>query len=279
MKTYVLTILRGVGQVMFQNNALTGLLFLIGIFLNSWILGIGAILGTIISTNSASILKYDKGDIDNGLYGFNGTLVGIAVWFFFPISIYTIIFLIIGSYLSTIIMNVMKKRISAFTAPFVISTWLVILIISLLNLAPAISSTLAESSSLNLFSALTKGVGQVMFQGSIITGLIFIIAILVNSRVSAGYAIYGSIIGAVFALVLALPLDMINIGLFGYNAVLCAIALGDDSWKGLIFVTVAVLLSVLLNYWIGNIGIITLTAPFVLATWISLLAKKHVRII
>ena len=29
------TLLRGVGQVMFQNNPITGLLFLVGIFINS----------------------------------------------------------------------------------------------------------------------------------------------------------------------------------------------------------------------------------------------------
>ena len=33
------TLLRGVGQVMFQNNPLTGLLFLVGIFVNSFKLG------------------------------------------------------------------------------------------------------------------------------------------------------------------------------------------------------------------------------------------------
>ncbi|MDP2944337.1 MAG: urea transporter, partial [bacterium] len=37
MVSYFKIILRGVGQVMLQNNALTGLLFLVGIFYNSWL--------------------------------------------------------------------------------------------------------------------------------------------------------------------------------------------------------------------------------------------------
>jgi urea transporter len=261
---------------MLQNNALTGLLFLVGIFYNSWILGLGAIIGAIISTNSASILKYSKEDIDNGLYGFNGALVGVAVLFFFEINIFSIILIIAGSFLSTVAMCEMKKRIPAYTAPFVISTWVVILIIKFFNLVPFISSASLQANSLNLFSTISTGVGQVMFQGSIITGLIFIIAILINSRTSAIYAVYGSLLGGLFALLLSLPLDMINVGLFGYNAVLCGIALGTKKWSGFVFATFAILLSVLINYWLGGWGIITLTAPFVIATWIILLIKNEV---
>ena len=69
---------RGIGQVMFQNNALSGLLMLIGIFLNSWQMGLLAVSGNIISTSTGRISGYDRDDIKNGLYGFNGTLVGIA---------------------------------------------------------------------------------------------------------------------------------------------------------------------------------------------------------
>ncbi|MFA5995560.1 MAG: urea transporter [Patescibacteria group bacterium] len=122
MSNCIKIILRGVGQVMLQNNALTGLLFLAGIFYNSWLMGLGAIAGNIISTISAKFLKYSDEDIKNGLYGFNGTLVGIAIWFFFEVNIYTVIAIIIGAVLSTVIMQTMKKRMPAFTAPFVIAT-------------------------------------------------------------------------------------------------------------------------------------------------------------
>ena len=66
---------RGIGQVMFQNNALSGLLMLVGIFLNSWQLGVLAVGGNIISTLAACISGYGRDDIKNGLYGFNGTLI------------------------------------------------------------------------------------------------------------------------------------------------------------------------------------------------------------
>ena len=259
---------------MLQNNVLTGLLFLAGIFYNSWLMGLGAIAGNIISTISAKFLKYSDEDIKNGLYGFNGTLVGIAIWFFYGFNFSTTIAIIIGSVLSTVIMHAMKAKIPAFTAPFVISTWVVMLSIKLLNLIPFLLSSLLQNNSLNLLSTVSMGVGQVMFQGNIITGILFFLAILVNSRTAAIYALYGSLLGGLFAILLTLPLAMVNIGLFGYNAVLCGIALGTKKWAGFILATLAILLSVLLNYGLDKIGIITLTAPFVIATWVALMVKS-----
>lgn len=274
MKQHLKTILRGIGQVMLQNNALTGLLFLVGIFYNSWIMGLGALLGNIAGTISAKFLKYSKEDIENGLYGFNGTLVGIAIWFFFDVNIATTGAIVIGSVLSTIIMQIMKKRMPAFTAPFILSTWIIMFGINFLHLAPAIATTALTDSSLHLFSTASMGFGQVMFQGNIITGIIFFLAILVNSNLSAGYALYGSLLGGIFALLLPIPFSAINLGLCGYNAVLCGIALGDKKWRAFILATFAIILSVLINYGLGTIGVVTLTAPFVLATWIVLLIKN-----
>lgn len=271
-------IFRGIGQVMLQNNILTGVLFFIGILFNSWLLAVGAILGNIIGTTSAILLKYPQNKIDEGLFGFNGTLVGIAILFLFKLNIYTFIIIIIGSILSTIMMYEIDKREKpAYTSPFCISTWIMILLIGLINLAPFLPSSLDQYSFLNIFSATTMGLGQVMFQGNVITGLIFLLAILINSRISAIYALYGSILGTIFAIMISLPLSAINIGLFGYNAVLCGIALGGKKFSSFIYATIAIIISVLLNYWLKDMGIITLTAPFVLSTWVLLILKKYLK--
>jgi len=54
----------------------------------------------------------------------------------------------------------------------------------------------------------------------------------------------------------------------GYNAILCAIALTGKSWQDFLWITMAIILSTLLNIGLGLTGIITLTAPFVLVTWV-----------
>ncbi|MFA6251600.1 MAG: urea transporter [Candidatus Paceibacterota bacterium] len=273
MKKFIRTILRGTGQVMLQNNALTGLLFLVGIFYNSSILGIGAILGNLISTTTAYLFKYKKEDIENGLYGFNGTLTGIAIYLYFGLNFTSIIAVILGSILSTIIMHQVKKKIPALTVPFVISTWLAILAIKIFDLVPYLSQTIQKANSFDFSSALSMSLGQVMFQGSIVTGIIFVVAILVNSRQAAIYALYGAALGSLIALVFSLPISMINIGLFGYNAVLCGVALESIKWKGFLYATITIILSVILYLIFEKLGIPALTAPFVISAWIGLRLK------
>lgn len=272
-KNFARTILRGVGQVMLQNNALTGLLFLAGIFYNSWLLGIGAILGNLASTATAYLFKYKKDDIEKGLYGFNGTLTGIAIFVFFGINFATILAVILGSIISTVIMYKITKRIQALTAPFVISTWLVILVFKLSNLVPFLNINIPQATHLDLFQAMGISFGQVMFQTSLVTGIIFLLAVLINSRLSAVYAIYGAILGSIIASIFSLPISIINIGLFGYNAVLSGIALESIKFRGFIYATIAIILSVALYVLFEKLGILALTAPFVLSAWVGLLLK------
>src|SRR5690606_37285626 len=184
-----------------------------------------------------------------------------------PISIFA---LIVASVLSTIIMKELKKVVPPFTAPFVFITWISIVVLIFVFQQPVVAPPLAQSDAFDLFSSISKGFSEVWFQDNIVTGVLFFLAILVNSRISAAYALYGSLLGALFAFVLAQPFTMITGGIFGYNAVLCAIALGNANLKAFLWVTLAILLSVVLNIGLAAMGFITLTSAFVLATWVIL---------
>lgn len=107
-----------------------------------------------------------------------------------------------------------------------------------------------------------------MFQGDTIwAGLLFLSGILINSRINACYAVLGALLSTLFAWLVGVDYAVLNAGLMGYNGVLCAIALGDKTWKGGMSAAVAVLLSVLLQIAGMEWGITTLTAPFVVAVW------------
>lgn len=60
----MLIVLKGLGQIMLQENAVTGLLFLIGIFYGSFIMGTAALLAVVCGTTTALLLKYEKSEID-----------------------------------------------------------------------------------------------------------------------------------------------------------------------------------------------------------------------
>lgn len=254
---------------MLQNSWVTGAFFLLGIFINSWMMGIGAVVGVAVGTLSAVLFKYNKEEIQNGLYGFNGALVGIALVFFFGFSITTLILGAVFAILSTYIMHfMMSKGWKPYTFPFILATWVAIILINKLSILGMVSHA-GALAKLNIFSAITEGFGQVMFQGSIIAGILFFIGIFLHSKKSALFALLGSILGMLFALGLGMPLDAISIGLFGYNAVLCAIVFAGDGKKAIVSVFVATALSVIILDGFMAFGLVALTAPFVFSTWIT----------
>lgn len=268
-------ILRGIGQVMFQNNVYSGILFLGGIFYNSWLLGLAALFGTIISTATAQILKYPKEDIQNGLYGFNGTLTGIAVLCFFEVNIVTILALILGSALSTLLMKLLQKLTPPFTAPFVLISWFLIYSLLFIFNFSLLSSPEATENTINMLTALSNSFGQVMLQENVITGLFFLLGILVNNKLMAAYALYAAVLGSLTGWLFLESISSINAGLMGYNAILCAIALTGKKRNDFLWITIAIILSTILNIGLAMTGIITLTAPFVIVTWIILELKKR----
>lgn len=264
---------RGIGQVMFQNSVWSGWLMLAGICIHSWQMGLLAIAGNMVSTSAAYFFGYERSAIKDGLYGFNGTLVGLAVGVFMKLSWETMLLLVAGSCLSTWIVRLfgLQRHVSGFTAPFILSVWAMIAFCTFC--VPEwllVSDTVAGTvQSISFVSAFSQSVGQVMFQGNGWTGLAFLVAILLNSRIGTFYAVLGSMLSIPLAMFLGVEADIMNMGLMGYNGVLGAMALGDRTWKGLREAVCAVILSVALQLLGMNAGIPTLTAPFVLSVWFT----------
>lgn len=269
------SILRGIGQVILQNNPFSGLLFLIGIFFNSWILGLAALSGALISTLTAHFLKYSKENIENGLYGFNGTLCGIALCFFYDISLVSILALIVASIISTPIFFYFKRVLPPYTAPFILSTWLVMLLMKYIFKVQIIDGEVVHTV-LEFLQASFNSFGQIMFQENWLTGLFFLLGIMLNSKSTALYAMYAAVLSILIGLLISQPISNINAGIMGYNAILCIIALEDERWTTMLWGTLAVLLSVFINILLSKMNIITLTAAFVLSTWLVLMLKKMI---
>ena len=278
IRNFAEIILRGISQIFLLNNVITGILFLAGAFYNSWLIGIGVIIGVLTGTVTALILKYKRDDINQGLYGYNGALVGLATVYFFGFNMPSVIALFFGAVLSSIIMHCMiKRKFPPFTAPFIISTWIVMAIVLTLKIMPLKATQLPNASNLEIIPALSRGIGQVMFQENIITGIILFIGILVCSRISALYALLGTGIGVVVSFMCSFPLSMITAGLFGFNGVLCGIALSGKKWHHGILAIASIVVSVFVMFGMSRLGIITLTAPFVISAWLVLLVSNALR--
>jgi urea transporter len=127
--SFISTILKGVGQIMLQDNIITGLLFLIGIFYGSYIMGLAALLATICGTATAYLFKYSKAEIEQGLYGFSAALVGVAVMLFLKPVFWAWLLVVLGSVVAAMLQHfAIKRKFPAYTFPFVFVTWVILLI-------------------------------------------------------------------------------------------------------------------------------------------------------
>lgn len=273
-------LLLGFSQVFLLQSALSGVLILAGLFCNSWQLALLALLGCLVSRSVAALWRDTKSEIADGLYGFNGTLVGIAIGVYWEISWLSILLLVLGAALSTWLARTFRRhaQLPGLTAPFIIAVW-VLLLVSLL--APQGVGLLDSTAQLEegqsqwrmLGVALGDSVGQVMFQANVLTGVLFFLAIAWESRRKALYTLLGVLIP-----MLAIPFVPETVwreGLLGYNAVLCAIYWASTSERRLLYAVVSVVLSVLLELLALYAGLIPLTAPFVLSVWIVWLWSRR----
>ena len=300
-QNFILVYLRGAGQVMFQNNSLTGLLFLIGIFWGAYEarmvpVGVGALVGLFFGTVTAYALKVPKADIEAGLHGYNGILVGCALPTFFAPTPLLWLYIVVGSVFSTVIMLAVADvfrtwKVSAMTGPFVFTTWFLMLaaynfghleITSLPHAALPVAGAAVTNFDIDLIQfckASLAGVSQVFLINNWITGIIFLIALAVSSIPAAIFALCASMLAVGTALLMGASTPAIISGLYQFSAVLTGIGLGTTfykpNWRVACYAVLGTVFTVVaqgaLNVPLNAVGIPTLTFPFVIAAWLFLL--------
>ncbi|WP_175622733.1 urea transporter [Chryseobacterium schmidteae] len=268
-------LLKGLGQIMLQENSVTGFLFLVGIFYGSLTMGVAALLATISGTVTAFLLKYDKAEINKGLYGFSAALVGVAIMLFLKPVFISWIILVIGSALATVIQHFfMKRKIPVFTLPFVLITWLILFFTNNYCTDLLSEASITTFSSINYFTVGFNGYGQVIFQDNLISGVLFFIAVFISSPISALYGFIGAVLSAIIAFSISAPIADISIGLFSFNAVLCTIVFAGNQIKDSIWVIISILLSLVISLLMFKFNFTQLTFPFVLASCTTLFVKN-----
>ncbi|XP_065511611.1 urea transporter 2-like [Caloenas nicobarica] len=237
-------ILRGTSQVMFVNNPLSGLIILVGLFIqNPWWMLTGC-TGTTVSTLTALALGQDRSAIAAGLHGYNGILVGLLMavysdkgnyywWLLPPVAIISMSCPILSSALGSI---VSKWDLPVFTLPFNIALTLYLAATGHYNpffpttlIKPVASVPNITWSTINvplLLQSIPVGVGQVYGCENPWTGGIFLAALLVSSPLICLHAAIGSTVGMFAALSIASPFNSIYLGLHNYNCALACIAIG-----------------------------------------------------
>jgi len=303
--------LRGVGQVCFMNNPVTGLAILVAMFVGEAWLGFAGALGVIVSTASALLIGMDRGAIRAGLFGFNGVLVGAGLSLFLQPDwdALVIVWIVVGAFFSTILHAALASifvgawKVPPFTLAFNFMTLLFLIgAINFANgrtgglIAPADAQVTAGSVSNTLRSAtdaatannlegvvnaLFRGISQLFFANSIVSGIIIVAGLAVCSRIAALFALVGSAVGMLTGLAVGASGIAIYNGLWGFNSFDACLAIG-----GVFFVLtarsafLAVACAVLAALLFGAIaslftpwGLPALTLPFCFATLAFVLLK------
>lgn len=267
--------LKGIGQIMLQDNAITGFIFLIGIFYGSVWMGFSVMLASLVGTIAATLLKYDKANIDKGIYGFSAALVGAAVILFLKPMVISCLLIVAGAVIATWLQQFFfLQKIPVFTLPFVVVTWAILFISHYFFPSLLSSSTSHTIATNNYFIVAFKGFAQVIFQDSFFSGILFFIAVFISSPTSTLYGLAGSLVSTILALYFHTPVEHVAIGIFGYNAVLSAIVFAGNKFSDCIWATISVLFSLLISMIMFHYEVIQLTFPFVVAAGITLMIKN-----
>ena len=266
--------LRGIGQVMFQDHAGTGLLFLIGIAWASPLMGVGAVIGAIIGPAVAFLMGFDRKEIEAGIHGFNPVLVGAGLMAFLQPVLLTWVFVVVGCVAATFVCYLARRylKFPTYTAPFVVTTWLLIAVAhAIAGTAIDVVSAPVVETPIGFFQGLLlKGVAQVFFMGNVVTGILLLVGIALSDWRHAVIALLGSLVGTALGVYHNDPATKISIGIYGYNASLAAMAV--YLWRKSLLLSIlgAAIAIPMTEVFPGWLGIPALTAPFVMATWIVL---------
>lgn len=283
--------LRGVGQVIFANNPVTGLIILIAMFIQSPWLGLMSLVGVVTATLTATALRLSPEMTQNGVFGLNGLLVGAAMGFagrggngpWNPIWLVTAILL---SALAAVIMNRIGGWFAArLKAPPLgvafngVMLGFVVLVVfvpqTLFDLGPPPPAFPSGTiDSLRLAQSLPVGLGQVFFSVRGVPLLMILLAIAICTPIGLAVALLGCAMSLAAGLLLGAKPDELYLGLWGYNAALTAAAVGGVFYTpnrrsiaiGALCAFLASMASIVMARWLSPLHLPILSIPFSLVT-------------
>lgn len=222
--------LRGMGQVVFCNSAVSGALITGGLCWGDPWLGAMAGVGCMSATAVARIASLDTGATSNGLMGYNGALVGCAFSVFLGAQGgATILATMLGGATSAILVS----KLGAVTAP--VPQWTLAFNMTALTAlvyvrpfadAAAAATPLALSAlaPLDWCAAALTGVSQIFVVNNPMAGALVLAGIAWYSPGAAVATLVGSVIGVLTGVAVGADGNDIKAGLWGFNPALTALS-------------------------------------------------------
>lgn len=285
------TVPDGVSQIFFQRNVWTGLLILAAFVVADWKMAVLVVIGAVCSTLAGVVLRVGKDSLSLGMQGFNGALLGAAV------------FTAMGgdqgwSYVLAVVGGLVCGPVTWFfgwlfatrplarfalpstTAPFCTVAGIVYLSTTSLHV-PSSSQHVTDGTGESLARSLLTNVSEVVLVSSVWAGALILLGLFVASWKVGLAAVMGSVIGSLCALALGETSSTIAEGLAGYSGVLTAIALSvtflrssTASWLYAVLGTIVTAVVTLVMTDLTSAP--HYTWPYILTTWVLLVVATFV---
>ncbi len=238
--------LRSLSQVIFINDPRSGALLLLAFLVNDPWMAILAVIGTAAANLSSRLLGLGRNLREQGIHGFNGALVGCGAAALGSSGTAAraglgLILVLLGGGLTTWILERWRRRFHRrgdpppLTLPFCLVTWGLLALANALPpsataTATAAAPTGAPSDLAALMHTLALGLphsfGQVFLCPGLASGLLVLLAVALASPLAAALGLFGALVAMITALLQGADTAAVAQGLWGYNGVLVAIAIG-----------------------------------------------------
>ena len=283
-------LLNGIGQVYFTPTIITSVLFLIAISVESLSVLALTLFGAVSSYVFSCYTREPIDNINNGMYALNGALVALFIGNILGITPVLVMVTFLGALFTVPIATVVFgfKKYLGYTSAFVITSWVIYVAQWSLDLSVFSPSADEQAPHNNIATNLEahlppfivimlKGVSQVSFINNAWTGLIILVAIMLNNIRHAIWIVLAVAISTLFSEVIGANDQLITQGLYGYNAVLATLALVLYPRVSWFLVILGGMLSCLITLIFHTFNLLPLTAPFIISTWamVYLSSKQH----
>ncbi|WP_099025478.1 urea transporter [Mycolicibacterium palauense] len=273
---YPRLVLRGISQLCFQSNELTGLCFLAAVLVVSPLAATYLLVAAILAPGARILLGERREVLATGLPGLNPCLIALSLPTFFQtgwvdVRMWIVLLVCVAAtvLLVRVLLAVLPFPILAL--PFLLVFWL------LYALAPHLSVALrpemfdsSHTATLHPVIAVLFSLGQALFSPSVASGLLLTAGLLLSNWRHAVMAVLGAVIGtAVSAYYRHVDPTLADLGLYGFNGVLAAVAVYVFCGRLRLAILGALIASIATPS-LGLLGLPGVSAPYVFATWFVL---------
>ncbi len=222
-------------QILFSRNRWVGAMILAATAARRDLF-FGGLIAVFLANGFAFSLHLSKHAIKEGMFGYNGLLIGLAFPFLFKINAPLLVIFVMAVFATTLVTAALHAALGYYfnlpvlTLPFLIVMYLVLAAFpSIQGMAWNREWTdpgFLAFSMPEMVGTYFKSLGAIFFAPNVVSGVIIFIALLVFSRIATLLSLLGYVVGAgLIRWVFHFPPEHLYLWI-GYNFILTAIAIG-----------------------------------------------------